>query len=145
MLTITQLIPARFVWLLLALGVGLEAAAYFIPAPWQAVAVGVGIVALYLGGKGFVAPKWATGKPLVPATLVPLLLTAAEVLQLLSHGLPATLAPHAGLLAGVLAFLAGKVEPAPVKVSVNGTAVTGTPVAVDQACDLEDAGRGLCK
>lgn len=149
-MNVSPLIPTRFVFLALALGAGLQGAALFLPSPWSTVAVALGAVALYLGGKGWKAPAWASARPMLPAALVPLALGAAAILPGLGSMLPPEVSPYVGHFVGFLLLLAGKVEPVPMTSTAStaladGLQASGVLQAAPAECSLADAERGLCK
>ncbi|WNM70413.1 hypothetical protein [Myxococcus phage Mx4 ts27htf-1hrm-1] len=146
---IQPLIPARLKWLALALGGGLFAAGQFVPNPYDLVCAGLGSVSLYLAGLGWRAPQWAVGKPLLPATLVPLALGAHELLGRFVHILPADYQGYATALVGLLALLGGVLTPEPLKVSAETKPVLPNPdgsvtTQLSGECSLAGAGQG-CK
>lgn len=142
------LIPPSLVALAFALGGALFAVSEFVPAPYNLLCAGLGSVALYLSGKGLRMPAWAAGKPLLPATLVPLALGLVQVLNTVGGALPAAFQPFVAPVAALLALLAGAVEPEPIKATVStvGTPAEGTGVTAQVAttCSLADRARGLC-
>jgi len=145
------LIPPHLTWVALALGGALFAAGQFVPAPYGLVCAGVGSVALYLAGKGWRTPQWAVGKPLLPSALVPLALSAVQVLNAFGGSLPAPLQPYVAPLVGLLSLLAGVVEPEPLKVDAKAlpAPVPANPdgtvtVQVAAECSLGGAAQG-CK
>ncbi|WP_201756308.1 hypothetical protein [Corallococcus silvisoli] len=147
------LIPANLVWLALALGAALFAGSEFAPAPYNLLCAGLGSVALYLAGKGWRMPAWAVGKPLLPTTLVPLALGLVQALNALGGALPASVQPFVAPLTGLLALLAGVVEPEPVKAvaappadAAGNTLVpeAGPVVQVAATCSVAQAARGEC-
>ena len=74
----------------------------------------LGVLALFFGGLGMQVPQWAAVRPLVPLSLAPLVLGAAELLQhpvSLPFPLPEPWKPYLPLVAGLLALLGGKVIP----------------------------------
>jgi hypothetical protein len=90
----------------------LAAAAYgFLPHPWSFAAGAVALAAAFLAGVPLPAVQFT--KPVVPLSLVPLLLTGAEALQALAANLASPFAQSAVmLLVALLAGLAGKTLPA---------------------------------
>lgn len=147
---LTSFIPARLKWLYLAVGAGLFGASSFVPGPYNLACAGVGSVALFLGGLGWRAPAWAVGKPLLPATLVPLALSAHELLSRYAHLLPEAYQGLATAAVGLLALLGGVLTPEPLKVAPGASAPAvpspdGTVTAqVGAECSLADRIRGLC-
>lgn len=142
------LIPASLNALALAIGAALFGASGYLPTPYSLVAAGLGSVALFLAGLGFRLPAWAAGKPLLPATLVPLALSAKTILEQVAPLLPGNAQVYSAAAIGFLSLLAGVMIPEPVKAVVDtaGTpAASGGPVAqVATTCSLADRARGLC-
>lgn len=147
------LIPANLVYLALALGAALFGAGQYLPAPYSLIASALGSVALFLGGLGWRAPSWSAGKPLLPATLVPLALAASGLLEQFGAALPASAQPYAVAVGGLLALLAGKLLPEPLKaVSSPPTDAAGNTLApeagpvvqVASTCSLAQAAKGEC-
>ncbi|RKH13785.1 hypothetical protein D7X74_21295 [Corallococcus sp. CA047B] len=146
------LIPAHLAFLALALGAALFGAGQYLPAPYSLVAAALGSVALFLGGLGWRAPAWAAGKPMLPATLVPLALAGAGLLEQFSGALPANAQPYAVAVGGLLALLAGKLLPEPMKAVPAAPSLSdGTPLVPDttvvqvaSTCSLAQAAQGKC-
>jgi hypothetical protein len=142
------LIPASLNALALAIGAALFAASAYVPSPYSLVAAGLGSVALFLAGLGWRLPEWAAGKPLLPATLVPLALGLKTVLEQVAPLLAGNAQVLASAGVGLLSLLAGALLPEPVKavVPTEGTpAAKNGPVAqVATTCSLADRARGLC-
>ena len=119
-------------WLVAVAGV-LTTALYlvssFVPPPWGLLAYGLSFVAALLAGVGIDAPKFVTGKPVVPLTVVPVVASAVPALvayaQTMAEGLPKHVVQ---LLAIVATGLAGlpldaarpKVEAVPAPVGPQG-------------------------
>lgn len=83
----------------------------FLPHPWSFAAGAVALAAAFLAGVPL--PSIQFSKPVVPLSLVPLLLTGAEALQVLAANLAHPLAQSAAMLGvALLAGLAGKTLPA---------------------------------
>lgn len=146
---IQPLIPAKYSWLALAIGGALFAAGQFLPASYAAACVAIGSVAVYLAGKGWRVPQWALGKPLLPVALVPLALSAVQILNAVGGALPASIQPYVAPLIGLLSLLAGVVEPEPLKVTDESKPAVANPdgtvtAAVDPTCSIADRARGLC-
>lgn len=143
------LIPPQLTFLALGLGAGLFGAGQYLPGHWASAAATLGSVALFLGGLGWRAPAWAAGKPLLPMTLLPFALSGHALLERFAPMLPAEWQGYATLALGLLALLAGKVTPEPLKVAPGTAAVVpntdGTVTAtVSGECSLAGAAQG-CK
>ncbi len=146
---ITPLIPERLKWLALALGAGLFGAGQFAPAPYDLACAGLGSVALFLAGLGWRAPKWAVGKPLLPAALVPIALGAHEMLGRFGYLVPEQYQPYVVSLTGLLALLGGVMISEPLKVSAETKPIVPNPdgsvtTQLSGECSLAGAGQG-CK
>lgn len=111
----TPLIPAKLVAVAATVGGLLIAAAAIVPAPWSVAVMIAGSLALFLAGQGAPQLSFAAGRPLVPMAAVPVLGTISGLLAQFAVTLPAANPLHSVLLlvAGVLAFLAGKAMPQP--------------------------------
>jgi hypothetical protein len=147
------LIPPHLVALALAIGAALFAAGQYLPAPYAHLASALGSVALFLGGLGWRAPSWSAGKPLVPATLVPLALAAAGLLEQFGPLLPVSVQEYAALASGFLGLVAGKLLPeplkstpsAPIPVGIAQPLVTPGPVVqLAPECSLAQEAQGKC-
>ena len=145
---LVPLIPARLVRLAIALGGALTAAGALAPHPYGGILAGIGSVALYLGGLGWKAPAWAAGKPLLPVALVPIALSAHALLERAVPMVPMPWQAYGTLVLGVVALLAGKVLPEPVRV-VDGASVANVEdapeVLISTKCSLADAAQGKCQ
>jgi hypothetical protein len=142
------LIPASLNALALAIGAALFGASQYLPTPYSLVAAGLGSVSLFLAGLGFRLPAWAAGKPLLPATLVPLALSAKVIVEQVLPILPGNAQVYGSALVGLLSLLAGVLIPEPVKATVStlGTPAEskGPTAQVAATCSLADRARGLC-
>lgn len=111
----TPLIPAKLVPVAAVIGSLLGAGSVIVPAPWSVAMIIGAALALFLSGTAAPQLSFAEGRPLVPVTAVPVLGTISGLLAQLAVSLPAANPLHGILLlvAGVLAFLAGKAMPQP--------------------------------
>lgn len=117
--------PLRTVALLV--GGGALGAGVFLP-QWAAWLTPLGMVALFLAGLGLHTPSWAVVRPLVPLSLVPVLLSLSKLLERPETlPIPDALKAYAPLLSGLIAVLAGKVLP------LHGTVDTTAAAAAEEA------------
>lgn len=122
------LIPQAWVKAAVGIGValmGIAATMANLPLPipdWVAPSIGaLGALALYLAGR---AADMPAVRALVPATMVPLLMTLSVAAGGIAGKLPpGKLQTVMIIISGVLGWLAGKVQPRPMMV-VDGTAIS---------------------
>lgn len=98
-------------WLVAVAGVlttGLYLVHTLLPPPWGLVAYGLAFVSAFLAGVGIQAPKFVTGKPLVPLTVVPIIASLVPLLVSFAGSLqPGVVKSALELLAIVAVTLAG--------------------------------------
>jgi hypothetical protein len=122
-------VPAWLVAVAGALTTALYLASSVLPPPWGLLAYGLSFVAALLVGVGIQAPKFVTGKPVVPLTVVPVIASLVPALVAYAQTMPEGYPKHAvQLLAVVATSLAGlpldtarpRVEAVPAPVEPQG-------------------------